>query len=452
MLFSSVEFLFLFFPALALLYFAVPLSWRSALLLAASLVFCAWGDPGALPVLAVVSLWAYLGGRLLARRPSPLRLALFLGGLCVPLLLFKYSNALLSLWGAVPWGLSQPLGISFYTFTLISYLVEVYRGAAPLTSPLSFGLYASLFPALVAGPIRKYEGPHGVRPARVTAADAAGGALCFLSGLGKKVLLADPAGEAFSHFRRLAEGGLGTLGAWLGVVLYGLHIYLDFSGYTDMARGVARLLGLSLPQNFDYPYTAVSIRDFWRRWHITLSSFFRDYVYIPLGGSRRGTPRLLLSLLAVWSLTGLWHGATANFLLWGLYYLLLILAERSAPGRLAARLPAPLRRVTTLFFVSLGWVLFAFPEPAALAGYLSALFGLGVPLLGVGDLYHLTRLLPFMTLAALGCTPYPRRLWRRLTAAPGGRTAVVLLAPLLLILCTAYMAGASYTPFLYLQF
>lgn len=468
MRFSSFVFLFWFLPLVLLLYFGLPpllarlcgsrwrrawrLSLQNGLLLLGSLFFYAWGEPRGLFLLIAVVLLDFGCGCAIGKGRHP---RLFLWGAVLLhvglLVLFKYG-ALLS-----PSAPRMPLGLSFYSFVGIAYLADVYLGRQRYEkSPLLFGTYMTFFPQLTAGPIVRYGTVSAaLRQRGITAADVAAGARRFVAGLTKKVWLANPAGALFHTFAALPPDELSTVGGLVALFGFFFQIYYDFSGYSDMAIGLGRMLGLPLPENFDYPYTAVSFRDFWRRWHITLSAFFRDYVYIPSGGNRRGDFRTVLNLLAVWSLTGLWHGASLNFLFWGLYYFLLLVAERRLPERLKEAIPRPVCRLIVIFGVLLGWLIFAFDGSAdyltlpALGHFLRGLCG-GNGLAIGADLYDLLRHLPFFTIAALGATPLPRRLYQRATAHHPVLGALLPTAALLL--SVAYLADASFLPFLYARF
>ena len=456
MLFSSVEFVFFFLPLSLLLYFAVPWRWRNVVLLIFSLIFYGWGEPRYVLLMVLTVAADYVFGLLVARRHSRVWLwAAVITNLAI-LGFFKYYDFFASAVGLPVLGLALPVGISFYTFQALSYVVDVYRGEAAQRDPIAFGAYITMFPQLVAGPIVRYEDIRDELNSRSFSVQrAASGALRFVAGLSKKVLLANPAGEMFEHFSALTGSGLGTLGAWLGILFYALQIYFDFSAYSDMAVGLGLILGFSFPENFNYPYCATSIKDFWRRWHISLSTWFREYVYIPLGGNRKGVGRTLLNMLAVWSLTGLWHGASFNFILWGLYYFVLLAAERLFLGRILDKLPVLFRRLYSLFFIAIGWVLFAHTDLSQALSYLGAMFGVGAPVIGAGDVYELIRNALPLAVMLIGATPLPRKLFRRFlqNRSPlAARTALAVGTPLLLFLCTAYLADASYNPFLYFRF
>ena len=456
MLFSSIEFIFFFLPLSLILYFAVPLRFRNAVLLGTSLLFYGWGEPiYVLLMIATVSA-DYIFGLLVARRRSRAWLAVAVICNLATLGFFKYYDFFADLVGLPLLGLSLPVGISFYTFQALSYVVDVYRGESPQKNAVAFGTYITMFPQLVAGPIVRYSDIKNELAARTSTAErAASGILRFVTGLGKKVLLANPAGEVFEHFSAMTGHGLGTLGAWVGILFYALQIYFDFSAYSDMAIGLGQILGFTFPENFNYPYCADSIRDFWRRWHISLSTWFREYVYIPLGGNRHGLPRTLLNMLIVWSLTGFWHGAGWNFLAWGLYYFLLLAAERLFLGRLLERLPRPLRHVYALFFILIGWVFFAHTDLSEALIYLGTMFGLYGPAVAAGEVYDLTRNALPLAIMLLGCTPLPRRLfwlYPENSSPLPRRIAVTLGTLMVLVLSTAYLADSSYNPFLYFRF
>ena len=457
MLFSSLEFVFFFLPASLSIYFLVPRRWRNLVLLAVSLIFYGWGEPRYVFLMIATVAADYVFGLLVRGRHKKLWLVAAVIFNLALLGFFKYYDFLASLVGLPPLGIALPVGISFYTFQALSYVVDVYRGEEAQRNAVAFGTYITMFPQLVAGPIVRYgDIRRELKHRTSTAIASAEGILRFMAGLGKKVLLANPAGQVFEHFSAMEAGSLGVLGAWTGMIFYAFQIYFDFSAYSDMAIGLGKLFGFSFPENFNYPYCATSIRDLWRRWHISLSTWFREYVYIPLGGNRRGTARTLLNMLAVWSLTGLWHGASINFLLWGLYYFLLLAAERLFLGRILDKLPTFLRRAYSLVFILFGWVLFAHTDFSHMVTFLTAMFGIGAPAIGKGELYELSRHALLLIIMILGATPLPRKWFTHLFRRPHiriGEKAVLTIGTLaLLLLCTAYLADASYNPFLYFRF
>lgn len=466
MLFSSYTFLFAFLPAVIAVYFLLPLGFphrmrlgvQNAVLLVFSLLFYAWGEPIYIFLMLGTILVNYLFGRMLPHTAHK-RLAL-VAAVAFDLALlffFKYAGFFAGLLGIRFPEVRLPLGISFYTFQALSYVLDVYREDAKSEKSLSrFGTYVTLFPQLVAGPIVRYLDVAEDLTARAhSVSRAAEGSARFAAGLAKKVLIANAAGELFASLTKSPSVGL--VGAWLSLVAFAFQIYFDFSGYSDMAIGLGEIFGFRFPENFNYPYTASSFSDFWRRWHITLSSFFRSYVYFPLGGNRRGTLRTICNLFVVWSLTGLWHGAAPNFLLWGIYWFVLLATEKFLFGKRMEKAPLALRRAITLLGILGGWLIFAFDGStpalslAAFLKFLPALVGKNGLFRG-RELYELTRYLPLLLLAAIGATPLPRRLYHRVTDREKGSFLSFLLPVLGIFLSVAYLAEAGFNPFLYFRF
>lgn len=472
MSFTGVSFLFAFLPALLTVYYLLPARLRAArnfILLGASLFFYAWAGPGFLPLLLGSAALNYLAGLLVAGgNRSRKRAVLVLAVLCNLALLgwFKYAGFFAGILNgaglAVPMPqIVLPLGISFFTFQAISYVADVYRGAVPAQkNPLWVALYLSFFPRLVAGPIARYPDFQADLDGRRESVDAfVGGAVRFLFGMAKKLLLANTLAQVADAAYATKLGELSTAMAWLGAAAYTLQIYLDFSAYSDMAIGLGKMFGFHFPENFDYPYVARSITEFWRRWHITLSSWFRDYVYIPLGGSRCTLPRQLLNLLVVWCLTGFWHGAAWSFVAWGLYYAVILMGERYLWGKAVERLPSPLRRVYTLFIVLLGWVLFRAGGAEQIAGMLGALFGLrGMGLGSDQALYFLLEYRWELAVGILACLPVKRWLsgWLERRQTAWGDLALLwgprLLALLFGAFALARMVSSGFNPFIYANF
>ena len=473
MAFSSMTFLFGFLPLSLICYFLLPARCRrgrNAVLLLFSLAFYAWGGIRLLPVLlaSCVLNWA---GALLAAPGKPRRKAAYGTALALNIAMlgyFKYTGFLAANLNALGAGLTVPAialpaGISFFTFQAIAYLTDVYRGTIPAERSLArVTLFMAFFPQLLQGPILRYGGfAPALTHRRETASDAAEGAVRFCFGLGKKVLLADALGQiadgAFS-----AGGRLTVSLAWLGAIAYTLQLYFDFSGYTDMAIGLGRVFGFSLPENFDYPYTARSASEFWRRWHRTLSFWFRDYVYIPLGGSRCCVPRRLLNLLAVWLLTGLWHGAAWNFVLWGLYYAAALTGEKFLWGKALERLPSALRHVYALALVTVGWVLFRSAGLAQAGEMLSAMFGAAPGGVWSGETGYYLRQYGWELLIAIpAALPVKRRLQtalaerRRLGGCPAAAALALgpkMLAATLLAASAVRLLSSTFRSFLYFQF
>ena len=478
MVFSSLFFVFFFFFFfLALVLTRRTVKGQNAVLLIFSLLFYAWGGPVLLLLLCGVTFICWLGGRLLGwlQRPFYRRLTLMMTvAVCLLMFVyFKYTNFLADTLGwifrfdaAIP-EIVLPIGISFYTFQLLSYVADVYRGeAAAQPSYLRLLLYASLFHQCVAGPIVRYSDVCAELEQRgATLQDLSSGVTRFAVGLAKKALLANYCGSlatAALAAKGLAEASSGTV--FLGGVFYMLQIYLDFSAYSDMAIGMGRMCGLHYCENFNYPYISGSVTEFWRRWHISLSTFFRDYVYIPLGGNRRGAGRQILNLLAVWALTGLWHGASWNYVLWGLYYFVFLVIEKFFLPKLSDKTPLwsrILRHAGVLVIVWFGWMLFYFEDLSALGTALGSLFCVnGNPFWDLSARLLLLNNLFFLLVAILACTPVVPFLRRRLAeagrsnaawAALGGGMDAVLPA-LLIFLSFVSLIGNTYNPFLYFQF
>lgn len=428
MVFSSHVFLLAFLPAVLALYYLCPRRWRNWLLLLGSLAFYSLATFQRLPLLLGLTAFAWLVGLALGRRRKKALLWLAVVGILLPLALFKYGAAQL------------PLGLSFYAFSCIGYVADVYcRRVQPQKNGALFALNISFFPKLVSGPITPYAMlEQQLIDRRESMTAFASGVELFVAGLGKKLLMARPMGRLFT----LLLAGQGSLSGWMALLAYSLQLYFDFSGYSDMARGLGRMFGFSLPKNFNYPYTATSLTDFWRRWHMSLSAWFRDYVYIPLGGNRRGRGRMTLNLLLVWGMTGLWHGASWNFLLWGLYYGVLLTAEKLL--KLPKRCPKWLRRGITLFWVGLGWALFYFQDLIALGGFLKRLFSFSPT--DIGSLYAILGMLPTIAIACIAATPAGK-----IFALRHPKIRLVG-AVVLLLLCMAALAGQGYESFLYFQF
>lgn len=454
MIFSSIPFLYYFLPLALLLCYLVPSRARNAFLLLASLVFYAWGEPKYLPVMAAATALGYGFGLAIERfrRFRKPLLVLSIASSLGFLLYFKYADFFLENLNAMGLNipllrLALPVGISFYTFQILSYTVDVYRGEVRAQrNPIDLACYVTFFPQLIAGPIVRYKDIAAQLRDRPQALDNLRlGAGRFLVGLGKKVLLANLLGEVCAAWRVTADPSV--LFSWLYAISYTLHIYFDFSGYSDMAIGLGKLFGFSFPENFNYPYISRSITEFWRRWHMSLGTWFRDYVYIPLGGNRKGKGRQFLNILIVWMLTGFWHGAAWNFLLWGLYFALLLMVEKAG---------LPVRgRVYTLAAVVLGFVLFDASSLSSALACVKGLFGLGgLPPVSTQGLYLLKSNLVLLAVAILGATPAPKRLWEQLEAKAPRLSAG--LAPIgmaaLLLVSTACLVDGSYNPFLYFRF
>lgn len=405
MAFSSLVFLFAFLPVLLAAYYLCPRRGRNAVLLAAGLLFCAYGSPASLLPLAAVTGAAFLFARLYERNRKTVWFVCGMLAVLLPLLCWKYLPAFRKT--------GLPQGISFYTFSLLAYLADVRRGRARAERRFgTLACFAAQLPLLGAGPILRWEETRRqLTDRRESLAAFGAGVGRFCCGLGKKLLLGDALAGADRYLRALLTDQPTVLGAWLTVLCFTLHLYFDFSGYTDMALGVGRMFGLRFPENFDYPFTARSITDFWRRWHLSLSRWLRDYVYIPLGGNRRGRLRQCLNMAAVWLLTGIWHGTGWNFLLWGAFFWVILCCEHLFLRRLLDRLPALPAHLYTVFLVLVSFLIFSFGDLHAGWACFRALFGAGT--VGAATpvvLWQFWRLLPLLLLAAVGSTPLPRRL------------------------------------------
>ena len=459
MIFSSIPFLYYFLPAVLAVYFLTPRRGKNAVLLLSSLFFYGWGEPKLLWLMVFTIAVFYLCGLAIGRSETHKKAWLILSiAVGVGLLgLFKYADFFITSLNAAT-GLSLPLlklalpvGISFYTFQCLSYTVDVYRGAVPpQKNPISFGAYVALFPQLIAGPIVRYADVARELEERTHSWENVGlGLRRFVIGLSKKVILADNLAMLAKLCRESAEPSVAF--TWVYAIAFTLNIYFDFSGYSDMAIGLGQIFGFHFPENFNYPYLSKSVTEFWRRWHISLGSWFRDYVYIPLGGNRVGKGKWVRNILTVWMLTGLWHGAAWNFVLWGLLFAVLLLAEKALPG--LQRLPGVLRHGYVLLAVILSFVLFNADTLTQAGRDFAALFGFaGLPLFTKETGYYLRSYAPLLVIACVGTTPLVK-----LTAQKMGENrAVQMLEPVLwlslLLICTAYLVDGSFSPFLYFRF
>ncbi len=469
MVFSSVLFLFRFFPLFFLLYYAAPGRMKNIILFLGSLFFYAWGEPVYVVLMLFSTIVDYTHGRLLGRfRDKRAAKGILLSSVIINLFMlcfFKYTDFLIgsvnSLAGtAFPLlKLPLPIGISFYTFQTMSYTIDVYRGEAKVQKNLlDFGVYVTMFPQLIAGPIVKYRDvEERIHNRTISLLSISAGLKRFCVGMAKKVLLANNMGELWTLISEMNFGQISAATAWLGVIAFAFQIYFDFSGYSDMAIGMGQMLGFHFPENFNYPYISASVTEFWRRWHISLGSWFREYVYIPLGGNRKGLPRQLVNILIVWMLTGIWHGAGWNFLLWGLWFAFALILEKLFLGRLLAWLPKIVGIVYTLFVALAGWVLFALETPAAIWSYFGAMMG-GAGFLDRQALYLGGQYLVLLLISLAAAVPLPHMLAKQLEKSRTGMGIAVyrfgekLIPAALLILSIAGIVEASYNPFLYFRF
>ncbi len=465
MVFSSLVFLLLFFPlVLACNFAARTITAKNVCLCLFSLLFYAWGEPVYLFLMLLMVLSNYVFARCMERKEKKQRRLFLLPAVLIDIgaiAFFKYGDfALFNLEALLRIdmpriGLPLPIGVSFFTFQIMSYTLDVYRGEVPAQkSLLKLTTYVALFPQLVAGPIVRYQTIADELDSRKESLDEfISGLERFIFGLGKKVIFANSMAILADTVYAANQGTLPTGLLWLGAVAYALQIYFDFSGYSDMAIGMGRMFGFHFLENFDYPYCSRSITEFWRRWHISLGTWFRDYVYIPLGGNRVKFPRRVLNMLIVWALTGLWHGANWNFVFWGLYYFLLLMVEKLLGKKLLEKIPALLRHAGTLFLVLLGWVLFRIEDMTQLKEVVTGMFtytaGMPAYLAGHHDaLYPLFLLIP----ACIGCLPFGKWLHRKLGDSSLAACLRSITAVLLFALCIFILLGSTYNPFIYFRF
>lgn len=474
MVFSSLLFLFRFLPAVLILYFLAPKRIRNVILFLFSLFFYAWGEPKYVFLMLFSITMDYTVGRLIdhfrteGKQGKARAALLFSVGVNLSILaFFKYAdfivntvNGLLGTGIPAP-GIPLPIGISFFTFQTMSYTIDVYRGATRVQkSWINYGTYVSMFPQLIAGPIVQYKtiAEQMEERNRENTEDFAQGIQRFMTGVGKKVLLANNIGVLTDTVMAMPMDTLPAATAWLGAIAYTFQIYFDFSGYSDMAIGLGKMFGFHFLENFDHPYLSRSITEFWRRWHISLGSWFREYVYIPLGGNRKGVPRQIRNILVVWMLTGIWHGAHWNYVLWGVYYGVFLLLEKFVLGKQIKKLPAWGQSLYTLFIVVVGWVLFKCEDLALCGSYLTALFGgNGAGFFNGETIYLLYNYALLLIVLILGSTTLPLRAGQRILGRlrEGGvlQTAVkCLFCAAVFVVSVAYLVDATYNPFLYFRF
>ena len=463
MVFSSIVFLFYYLPLVLAVYCLIPKKYRNLWLFVVNLVFYGWGEPVYVLLMVFSICLNYTSGRLIgayrADRRKKAKAVLFVNTAVNLLLLiiFKYADLLVGSFNqlcgtALPLpGLSLPIGISFYTFQTMSYPIDVYRGDADVQKDfIRFGTFVALFPQLIAGPIVRYKDIACQLEERTLTTDRfSSGVERFTVGLGKKVLLANNIGALWDAYA--SASSLTVSGAWLGALAFSLQLYFDFSGYSDMAIGLGRMLGFEFLENFNYPYISRSITEFWRRWHISLGTWFRDYLYIPLGGNRRGLPRQLLNILIVWALTGLWHGANWTFLLWGLYYAFFLIIEKLFLLKKLQK-SVVLSRIYTLLVVVFGWMLFQLDSVPEVLHYWKAMIGIGVSGLAESrDFYYLGSYLAALTAGIIGATPLPKKMFGKLPDRIVYAAKPILIL-LILVFSTAYLVNSTYNPFLYFRF
>lgn len=464
MVFSSLVFLFAYLPITLLIYYLVPRQGRNIFLFIINLVFYGWGEPKLVLLMVFNIFFNYMGGWLVDKyRQDAKKKKLFLILTCILdigiLAVFKYTGMITETLNLLPFlnipslEISLPIGISFYTFQTMSYVIDVYRDDAPVSkSFINFGTYVALFPQLIAGPIVRYKDvAYQLTHRRETLEQFTTGVKLFMVGLGKKVLIANQMGNLTTSVFATTDKN-GVLGTWVGIIAYTFQIYFDFSGYSDMACGLGNMLGFEFLKNFNYPYISKSITEFWRRWHISLSTWFKEYVYIPLGGNRKGKKRQIINLLIVWGLTGLWHGASWNFLLWGLYFGVLLILEKFVLKKFLDKLPSAVQHIYTLFIVAIGWGIFYFTDIKDLGAFFADLFNFGNGLIGSQALTLLLSYLPILLAAAIASTPLASNLYNRLKDAKLIWIAEALFCMIILAVSTASLVNQSYNPFLYFRF
>ncbi len=472
MVFSSPEFLFLYLPLTLGIYFLIPHKWRNVFLLIASLIFYGWDEYVYILLMVFTIIIDYACGYFVDKYRDDRKKAKKVLVLSVVINLavlgfFKYYDFIVgSVLNLIPGvnipllGLELPIGISFYTFQALSYVIDVYRGDANVQKKItSFGAYVTLFPQLIAGPIVRYKDVDDQLNERKESIDLfASGVRTFTAGLGKKIIFANAVGEIWYHFRDMPTDERSILAAWFGVMCYSLQLYFDFSAYSDMAIGLGKMLGFRFLENFNYPYISKSITEFWRRWHMSLSTWFRDNVYFPLGGSRKGKFKTYRNLFIVWLLTGIWHGAYWNYILWGLYYGIILMLEKGFLLKALEKIPSFFRHAYTLLIVLFGWLLFVFEDIGAGFEYLKNMFGInGSGFINSADAYEITRNIVFVIILCIACTPLPKKLFYKLyfserKFANVYRYAVPACCLIFLAISTAYLVDSSFNPFLYFRF
>lgn len=457
MVFSSIMFFTRFLPLVLIVYFLVPgcmkNTWRNLVLFMFSLAFYAWGEPVYIWLMIFSTVVDYVNGGLagyFVARDKRNTAKVFVGLSVVInltlLAVFKYAGKFV-----------LPIGISFYTFQSMSYTIDVYRGKAKAEkNPINFGAYISLFPQLIAGPIVRFSDiATQLRERTINLESIRYGMLRFVCGLGKKVLLANQAGEIFQTIANYKVSQMTTVSAWLGILAFMFQIYFDFSGYSDMAIGLMAVFGFEIPENFKYPYEAKSITEFWRRWHISLGNWFKEYVYIPLGGSRKGNARTFLNIFIVWFLTGLWHGTTINFTLWGLYFCFFLIMEKTWLLKLLDKIPRVFSHIYALVVVYFGWLLFAWEDIHGHRVYMKAMLGMaGAGVVNKESLYLLVSNALLMVIMAIGCTSLPKYLAKKVTKKDGigASLCMSVYVAVILLLSIAYLVNGTYNPFLYFRF
>ncbi len=464
MVFSSILFLFYFLPAILILYYLSPKKHKNLVLFIGSLFFYAWGEPVYVTILLLSTAFNYFIGlsiensrNNIRRRKTVLTVGIVLNLLL--LVFFKYTNFLIDTVNFVlphdipTLKITLPIGISFFTFQTMSYIIDVYRKTTKAQKRyVDFATYVTLFPQLIAGPIVRYNSiDEQLSYRRETIEGFTSGIATFTCGLAKKVLIANNIGLLWESINSTAAGELTVMSAWLGIIAYAFQIYFDFSGYSDMAIGLGRMFGFEFEINFNYPYISRSITEFWRRWHISLSTWFKEYVYIPLGGNRVGKKKHYLNLFIVWVLTGIWHGAGMNFVAWGIYYAVILIVEKAFLMKYLEKTPKIFRNIYAMILVLIGWVLFASNDLLSAVNYLKAMLGgNGTGFLDSLFIYNLSSYKVLLLTAFIAAIPLPKKLWQKHFSHKIGYTLAAVV--IVIFICTAYLVDSSYNPFLYFRF
>ena len=466
MVFSSLLFLFMYLPVVLLIYYATPLKYRNLFLFFANLVFYGWGEPVYVTLMLFSTIVDYTCGYMINKyrtKNKKIAKTFLIASVVVNLSLlgfFKYAGFIANTLNvAIPFlnlpviEVALPIGISFYTFQTMSYSIDVYRNDAPVQKNIiTFGTYVALFPQLIAGPIVRYKDiAYQLDHRKETLNDFTKGVRLFCIGLGKKILLANQMGLMWDSIRETGEVN-GWLGSWIGIIAYSFQIYFDFSGYSDMACGLGNMLGFEFLKNFDYPYISKSITEFWRRWHISLGTWFREYVYIPLGGNRKGPYRQILNLLIVWFLTGFWHGAAFNYMIWGLYFGLILIIEKLVLKKWLDKAPAFVQHIYSLFLILIGWAIFFFEDIKQLGLFITNMFAFSGAVIGEKVISILISYAPLLVIAAIASTPLMLSLYKKIKNKNVRIVIDTLFCMFVLFVCTASLVNQSYNPFIYFRF
>lgn len=467
MVFSSLTFLYFFLPVALLIYFVVPKKIKNLVLLVLSLVFYAWGEPVYIILMLISTAMIYAVGLLIDKfdNKQKIRTALFIISLVYNLgilIVFKYSTSFIeninSLFGANIYNpkLPLPIGLSFYTFQALSYVIDVYlRKVKVQKNIINLASYIMMFPKLLAGPIVCYgDIANEIENRTITTSKIADGIGIFVKGLGKKVILANNIGLVWAQVKAMGYDEISTVTAWVGILAFTFKIYFDFSGYSDMAIGLGKMLGFNFPQNFNYPYVSKSVSEFWRRWHITLGAWFRSYVYIPLGGNKKGMLKTIRNILIVWLLIGLWHGASWNLLIWGLYFGVLIIIEKIGWGKVLSRLPSAISKIYTFFLVVIGWVFFDIKGLSSALDYLKAMFGANGDFIDSTAKYLIGTNLIILIVCIIASTNIIKKVYVKLKLLNGNVIQYLLpvLEFVIMIISTAYLVNSETIPFIYFRF